>query len=88
MNYATQDAPTPLGYADDNWLDGTQSGVFSFVSPGIIESGYGLTTTMIHEYGHHSSLAIRTTVTTRRQASPTTRPATTSSPGWATSRTR
>jgi hypothetical protein len=30
---------------------------FSFVSPGIVESGYGLTTTMIHEYGHHSSMS-------------------------------
>jgi hypothetical protein len=57
INYSTPDAPTPLGYADDNWLDGTQSGVFSFVSPGIVEAGYGLTTTMIHEYGHHSSLS-------------------------------
>jgi hypothetical protein len=57
INYSTADAPTPLGYADDNWLDGTQSGVFSFVSPGIVEAGYGLTTTMIHEYGHHSSMS-------------------------------
>jgi hypothetical protein len=57
INYSTEDAPTPLGYADDNWLDGTQSGVFSFVSPGIVEAGYGLTTTMIHEYGHHSSMS-------------------------------
>jgi hypothetical protein len=57
INYSTPDAPTPLGYADDNWLDGTQSGVFSFVSPGIVEAGYGLTTTMIHEYGHHSSMS-------------------------------
>jgi hypothetical protein len=57
VNYSTEDAPTPLGYADDNWLDGTQSGVFSFVSPGIVEAGYGLTTTMIHEYGHHSSMS-------------------------------
>ena len=49
---------TPLlGYADDNWLDGTQSGVFSFISPGIVDLGYGLTTTMIHEYGHHSSMS-------------------------------
>jgi hypothetical protein len=57
LNFATPDAPTPLGYADDNWVDGTQSGVFSFVSPGIVEAGYGLTTTMIHEYGHHSSMS-------------------------------
>jgi hypothetical protein len=58
LNFATtDDYPTPLGYADDNWLDGTQSGVFSFISPGIVEAGYGLTTTMIHEYGHHSSMS-------------------------------
>jgi hypothetical protein len=57
INYSTANAPTPLGYADDNWLDGTQSGVFSFVSPGIVAAGYGLTTTMIHEYGHHSSMS-------------------------------
>ena len=57
VNYSfSPDANTPLGYASDNWLDGTQSGVFSFLSPGIVEAGYGLTTTMIHEYGHHSSL--------------------------------
>ena len=31
--------------------------MFSFVSPGIVEAGYGLTTTMIHEYGHHSSMS-------------------------------
>ena len=58
VNFATtDDYPTPLGYADDNWLDGTQSGVFSFISPGIVEAGYGLTTTIIHEYGHHSSMS-------------------------------
>jgi hypothetical protein len=55
FNYATTDdlAPGLLGYADNNHVDGTQSFVFSFVSPGIVESGYGLTTTQIHEYGHH-----------------------------------
>ena len=31
--------------------------MFSFISPGIVEAGYGLTTTMIHEYGHHSSMS-------------------------------
>jgi hypothetical protein len=30
--------------------------VFSFVYPSAVAGGYGLTTTMIHEYGHHSSL--------------------------------
>jgi hypothetical protein len=59
FNFVTDDehAPGLLGYADDNWIDGTQSGVFSFVSPGIIESGYGLTSTMIHEYGHHVGMS-------------------------------
>ncbi len=46
-----------LGFADDNWLDGTQSAVFSFVYPDAVAAGYGLTTTMIHEYGHHSSMS-------------------------------
>jgi len=58
VNYATgEDYPTPLGYADNNYVDGTQSYVFSFISPGIVEAGYGLTTTMIHEGGHHLGLS-------------------------------
>ncbi|HET6530516.1 MAG TPA: hypothetical protein VFH03_07865 [Actinoplanes sp.] len=48
--------PTPLGYADDDWSDGDQSYVFNFISPDIVEAGYGLTTTMIHEAGHHLGL--------------------------------
>jgi hypothetical protein len=50
-------SPGLLGFADDNWLNGTQSGVFSFVYPDAVAAGYGLTTTMIHEYGHHSSMS-------------------------------
>jgi hypothetical protein len=46
-----------LGFADDNYLNGTQSGVFSFVYPDAVAAGYGLTTTAIHEYGHHSSMS-------------------------------
>ena len=58
INYATgEDYNTPLGYADDNWIDGSQSYVFSFISPGIVESGYGLTTTQIHEAGHHLGMS-------------------------------
>ena len=47
FNYATDfDAGGGLlGYADDNWLDGTQSSVFAFVDPTIVEFGYGLSTT-------------------------------------------
>jgi hypothetical protein len=48
--------PTPLGYADDDWSDGDQTYVFNFISPDIVEAGYGLTTTMIHEAGHHLGL--------------------------------
>src|SRR5918994_1145142 len=45
-----------LGFADDNHRNGTQSFVFSFVSPDIAQN-YGLTTTEIHEYGHHLNLS-------------------------------
>jgi hypothetical protein len=59
FNYATtEDISAPLlGYADDNYRTGTQSFVFNFVSPGIVELGYGLTTTMIHEVGHHLAMS-------------------------------
>jgi hypothetical protein len=47
-----------LGFADDNWTDGTQSFVFAFDSPSIRDvSGYGFTTTTIHEVGHHLGLS-------------------------------
>ena len=59
FNYAVNDDLDPgfLGFADDNYVDGTQSFVFNFVSPGIVASGYGLTTTQIHEYGHHFGMS-------------------------------
>jgi hypothetical protein len=59
FNYATTDelAPGFLGFADSNYRTGTQSFVFNFVSPGVTESGYGLTTTMIHEDGHHLAMS-------------------------------
>jgi hypothetical protein len=59
FNYATTDklsAPF-LGFADDDYRTGTQSYVFNFISPGIAEAGYGLTTTMIHEVGHHLAMS-------------------------------
>lgn len=47
-----------LGFADDNWADGTQSFVFAFDSPSIRDSsGYGFTTTTIHEVGHHVGMS-------------------------------
>jgi hypothetical protein len=59
FNYATDfDAGGGLlGYADDNWLDGTQSIVVAFVDPTIVEFGYGLSTTLIHEIGHHVGMS-------------------------------
>ena len=56
INYATPDAFF-LGLADDNSSDGTQSFTYGFVSPGILDFGYGLTTTTIHELGHHFGLS-------------------------------
>ncbi len=59
FNYSlpdTLDAPF-LGFADDDYRTGTQSYVFNLLSQGIIDSGYGLTTTTIHEVGHHVGLS-------------------------------
>lgn len=61
LNWAiTKESATfpPLGFADDNYRNGTQSFIFDFVSPGIANDlGYGLSTTEIHEYGHHLNLS-------------------------------
>src|ERR671912_1509195 len=58
FNYATTDELSAgfLGFADDNYRTGTQSFVFNFLSPSIAEA-YGLTTTMIHEDGHHLAMS-------------------------------
>ena len=62
LNFAVEDgaagetSPPILGFADDNYQNGTQSFVFNFVSPAIAET-YGLSTTEIHEYGHHLNLS-------------------------------
>lgn len=46
-----------LGFADDNWADGTQSFVFAWDAPFIRDLGYGFSTTTIHETGHHLGLS-------------------------------
>ncbi len=46
-----------LGFADDNWADGTQSYVFEFDTAGDRDFGYGFTTTTIHEFGHHIGMS-------------------------------
>src|SRR5205085_5637283 len=46
-----------LGFADDNWRDGTQSYVFEFDAPFLRTAGYGFTTTSIHEVGHHLGMS-------------------------------
>lgn len=56
VNQPVKAAPF-LGFADDNWYDGTQSATFNFISPDIVSLGYGLTTTQIHEYGHHFGMS-------------------------------
>jgi hypothetical protein len=59
FNYVTGDNRSAgfLGFAEDNYVDGTQSGIFSFLSPAITALGYGLTTTEIHEFGHHIGMS-------------------------------
>jgi hypothetical protein len=46
-----------LGFADDNWVDGTQSYVFEFGSDDYRSMGYGFTSTTIHEGGHHFGMS-------------------------------
>ena len=46
-----------LGFADDNWVDGTQSYVFAFDTPEDRELGYGFSTTAVHEFGHHIGMS-------------------------------
>jgi hypothetical protein len=46
-----------LGFADDNWVDGTQSMVFAFDADVYRSLGYGFTGTLIHEIGHHIGLS-------------------------------
>ena len=46
-----------LGFADDNWSDGTQTYVFQFDAGDYRDLGYGFTTTTVHEGGHHFGMS-------------------------------
>jgi hypothetical protein len=46
-----------LGFADDNWIDGTQSYVFMFDYPAVRAAGFGFTSTGVHEFGHHIGMS-------------------------------
>lgn len=46
-----------LGFADDDWATGTQSYVFAFDDPALQASGYGFSSTVIHEVGHHIGMS-------------------------------
>lgn len=46
-----------LGFADDNWVNGRQSYVFVFGGDLYRAMGYGFTSTIIHEGGHHFGLS-------------------------------
>jgi hypothetical protein len=44
-------------YSDDNWVDGTQSIVVAQLQAFWRHRGYGLTSTIIHEVGHHLGMS-------------------------------
>lgn len=46
-----------LGFADDDWATGTPSYIFQFNTPEYNDLGYGLSTTTVHEVGHHIGLS-------------------------------
>jgi hypothetical protein len=46
-----------LGFADDNWVDGTQTYVFEFLTQEYRDLGYGFSTTTVHEVGHHLGMS-------------------------------
>lgn len=46
-----------LGYADDNWIDGTPTYEFLFNTPTYRALGFGFSATTVHEVGHHIGLS-------------------------------
>lgn len=60
MYYFNDEANTQpglLGIAYDDGETGTQSFVYSFLTPGLNKAGFGFTDTAVHEAGHHFSLS-------------------------------
>lgn len=51
--YEAQRTRKWIGVAGDNWTDGNRTEVNSLLSPEWFEFGFGTTSTLIHEYGHH-----------------------------------
>lgn len=47
----------PLGFADDNWVNGTPSYVFMYDNAFFRSLGYGFSTTALHEVGHHIGMS-------------------------------
>jgi len=46
-----------LGFADEDYVSGTQTRVYQFSTPTTLGWGYGPTDTIIHELGHHHGLS-------------------------------
>jgi hypothetical protein len=51
--YAATGRPKWLGFADENWTDGTRTAVYSLPTQESLAAGLGATSALIHEYGHH-----------------------------------
>jgi hypothetical protein len=46
-----------LGFADDNWVNGLPTHEFIFGNADLRASGYGFTSTIVHEFGHHLGMS-------------------------------
>jgi hypothetical protein len=46
-----------LGFADDNWVNGLPTHEFIFGSSAYREVGFGFTSTIVHEFGHHIGMS-------------------------------
>jgi hypothetical protein len=46
-----------LGFADDNWINGLPTHEFIFGNADLRSFGYGFTSTIVHEFGHHIGMS-------------------------------